>query len=207
MNVVRITKVSIDLPINQGSGFVFSGSPPRVSQILESSLRETNMNLVGYFFCSLEVPNLVISNVVDTNRLHKILHANQHLLRKIILCDHPPALNALNDCRYEHTLPIGLDLGISFTGFPAQIESVSPDSPFARKVHPSQMVEAVVVPGQPILNTHSPGFTGHRVREFLDLHSSVPKRLLIVKDQLVVYTSRDRNESAAFDSSDCCRVL
>jgi len=195
----------IDLPVHDSSGIAFAGCPPKVSQLIQQIPHVNENEVVGYYFHALQIlPGLEVSNVYDTNRLHQLLMANQHLPRKLVLSPAPPTIQ--NDgCHYKHDLPTGEKLGIQFTGFPAQVGSVDPSSPFAGKIHPGQHVDSVIVPGQPVLTVQSGGFTGARIQECLEKHAYTEKKQIILKDQTLTPSVRRRKHTNTdpFDLGGC----
>lgn len=193
----------LDLEVNSSSGFIFDGSPPHVTRLVHDipSLA-AGQSIVGYYFQSLQIPGVEITNVYDTSRLHQLLLTNKHLPRRLMLCSHAPQVQVRNDeCRYIHDIPATAYLGVHFSGFPAKVASLDPKSPMAGKIHPGQSVYAVIVPGQPDLEFNSGGFTGHRVQEHLRQNSHVPQKQLVLVDRPMFLKGKASN--AAFDKSDC----
>ena len=202
--------VIIDLPIGESSGIAFAGSPPRVSQLILEFPHVKENEVHGYYFHALQIlPGLEVSNVYDSNRLRELIMANQNLARRLVLSQVPPAIQ--NDgCRYKHDIPTGSELGIQFTGFPAQIGSVDPSSPFVGKIYPGQHVDSVIVPGQPVLTLQSGGFTGSRVQEYLKRHAHVPNKQITLKDQTLTPPVRRQKHTNTdpFDLGGCtCTIL
>jgi hypothetical protein len=181
---VTVTNVEIELQANADPGIVFRGDPLRVlhlTQPIPSLVRE-GTNIEGYYFHSLRLPGLEIKNVVHEQQLNNILTANRHLPRTLVVSSHPP-LASKNGCHYKHDLPVTEHLGLHFTGFPAKVQSVDPNSFMVGKIHPGQSVSAVIVPGLADLTMLSGGFAGSHVQQHLQTYRHVPNKQLTVMDQ------------------------
>jgi hypothetical protein len=135
--------------------------------------------------------------VVHEQQLHKIMTANQHLPRTLVVSSHLPPTSS-NGCHCKHDLPTTDNLGIHFSGFPAKVQSVDKDSPMAEKINPGQSVNAVIVPRLADLTMESEG-SGSRVAEHLLAHCHVPHKQLVVMDQPIL--AQDKT------SSDWCECL
>jgi hypothetical protein len=199
-----VTNVEIELQANTDLGIVFGADPLRVLSItlpIPSLVRE-GAKIEGYYFHSLRLPGLEIKNVVHTSEFIDIVTANRHLTIILVVSSHPPPTNR-NGCQYKHDLPATDNLGIHFSGFPAKIQSVDPNSPMVGKIHPDQSVFAVVVPGLADLTMQSGGFTGSRVAEHLQTHWHVPHKQLVVTHQPILV--QDSTSNSAFDSGSCCQ--
>jgi hypothetical protein len=195
-----VTQVEFDLEANADAGIVFGNNPLRVmratSRAASASLGGRTID--GYYFHSLKLPGFEIKNVVQEAHLNKIMSANESLPRRLIVSSHPPQAHASTvGCQYIHDVPATSNLGVSFIGFPAKIQSVDHGSPMAGKIHPGQSVYAVLVPGMPALMMQSGGFTGARVSEHLQTYCHVPNKQLVVIDQQ--YILQDNTSSGACD--------
>lgn len=194
--------VLIDLPIHNNSGLIFSDSPPRVTQVTDSALQQRYGDITGYYFSSLRLPGLAITDIYDSNRLRQLLLANQALPRKNILTRQAPPYSNYG-CRYRHELPTHTPLGVTLDGFPPKVKEVH-SGPLAGKMNPGQTIDAVCIPGQPDLTLQSGGFTAYKVTQVLEQTSHIPGRELIVKDQADVIRGEPRGSSnAAFDTGGC----
>ena len=196
----------LELASGSSSGLVFEGSPPKLSGITdESGLRSavSPQSLVNHYVDSLELPGLIVTNIPDAQQLAELLVSNSALSRKLILSSRMPTVNAAEGCYYAHQLPVG-EITVTFSSFPARVETVPPNSPMAGKMHPGQAVVSVNIPGQPALTSSSSGFTGSRVMEYLNQHSHVPNRQIVLKSAAVQYTTKYNSTSdAAFE---CCTI-
>jgi hypothetical protein len=195
----EVTNVEIELQPNDDPGIVFDANFLCVLQLTKPipSLTRQGTHIEGYYFHSLRLPGLEITNVVHEQQLIKIMTANRHLPRILVVSSHLPPTSS-NGCHYKHDLPTTDNLGIHFSGFPARVQSVDKDSPMVGKIHPGQSVNAVIIPGLADLKIESEGFTGSRVAEHLQTHCHVPHKQLIVMDQPIL--AQDKTSS---DSCEC----
>ena len=104
---------------------------------------------------------------------------------------------------YKHPLPATLDLGFTVSGFPPEIDSVLEHSPFHGRLIAGQTVEALVVPGLPVMNLQAGGFRADKLEEQLIKTAYTSGRQIIVTDFVPRYgKGREKGSSAAFDD-DC----
>ena len=207
--------VVVDLPLHQNSGLIFTGEPPRISQVTNSDHHKYTSSsvssLVGYYFSSLKLPGLEVSQIADANQLRQLLAANQTVTRQVILTRQAPAAATTTDvwvgCLYRHDLPPG-DLRdvLALEGFPPRIQHVPSDSPLAGRLHPGQCVDAVVIPAYQqdgdddvVLTMQSTGFTASRVRAVLQETQHLVGRQLVVKDRADVLQTSTTGERGWFD--------
>jgi hypothetical protein len=198
-----VTNVEIEFQPNTDLGIVFGADPLRVLGLTQPipSLAREGRNIEGYYFHSLRLPGLEIKNVVHASELISTITANRHLSITLVVSSHPPPTNR-NGCQYKHDLPATDNLGVYFSGFPAKIQAVDPNSPMAGKMHRGQSVYAVVVPGLADLTMQSGGFTGSRVAEHLQTHWHVPGKQIVITHQPILV--QDRTSNGAFDDSCEC---
>jgi hypothetical protein len=198
--------VEIEMQPNTDPGIVFGDNPLVVLRVDRPipSLAQQGTTIEGYYFSALRLPGFEITNVVHEQQLTKLMASNRHLPRTLVVSSHPP-LASLHGCHYKHDLPACDDLGIQFTGFPAKVLSVDPNSPMVGKIHPGQSVHAVIVPRLADLTMQSGGFTGSRVAEHLQTHGQAPNKQLVVMDQPILV--RDKTSRNAIDCTCDCIVL
>lgn len=193
-----MSTVVVDVPANESSGLMLSGSPASVTS---SSYHASH---VGLYVIAVRLPGVELTGLNDSTAVSQKLIQHSSGPRQVVLSGKAPALSPT--IRYTHTLPSNQDLGLTFDGFPAKVQIVDPKSAFARTVQPEQNVLAVLVPGYPMLSFESGGFTGHRVQKHLKETSHCADRKLILQDQPVKVlpkryqkTAQDADLNSPFD--------
>lgn len=204
-----VKKMVLEILPHSSSGLVFGESPIKLINVTDSTGLNSAVSpesLVNHYLDSLELPGLTVTNLVDVAQLTALLFQNSNCLCKLLLTNRAPPLIVSDGCHYAHSLPTG-PLGMTFTGFPARVETVPEHSALFRKLHPQQPVLSVVVPGMANLTPSSGGFTGARVQEILTQYAHVPGKILTVKERNAVqYTTKSNHYSDAAPF-ECCTIL
>lgn len=189
-----------------------SSSPPTITNVfVEKDSPLVGLVHIGQYCHGIRLPQVEIVNLTDAAQLMDLIQANQHNPRELLLSDTAfyidPCLQqqqqgggGYSGALYKHTLPTttrNTDLGIQFGGFPPVIESVSPHSPCAGRLHSHQTVECLMVsPNQEIFSLTSGAFTSAKLVEKLNNSAHVEGRLLVVKDGVV---RSQKGEATWFD--------
>lgn len=191
----------VDLPIGPADvGIQVHGSPPQITFINKDSPIVATPVQVGHYVHGIALPDIEIVCITDPNQLQTLIQANPSNPRRLYLSSHPffvdPLLSTSSTTPtatqqqphytgvfYKHYLPATTSsLGIGLHGFPPFVTVVAPSSPLLGRLHPGQVVEALVIPGQPIWNLAAGAFTAQKVQECLQRTSTMTGRILIVKD-------------------------
>jgi len=197
---------SVDLPVEVTNlGFQLQGSPPQFS-VIEPSSPLVGRISVGLYVHGISLPQAEIVNLSDPQHLMQVIQANATNPRRLLVSSSPyfvdTSLGSSASTRgtlYKHELPATSSLGISLKGFPPFISHVAPSSPLLGRVHPGQVVVALVVPGRPIMNLEAGGLRADRVEEQLNNTCTMANRQLVVKDG--TGAMRQKGSRAAMD--DC----
>ena len=187
-------------------GFQVSGSPPRISHVnFDSPLRDQLMG--GHYVHGLLLPGLEIVNLMDSNHLMQLLHANVPNPRHLLVSHNqffvdPSMGKTARGALYKHQLLPQKDLGFTMDGFPPVIHAVLPHSALYGRLLPQQTVEALVVPQRPVMNLAAGGFTAAKVQQRLLETAHMEGRQLVVSDIRPAYhKGRQKGSSAPMD--DC----
>ena len=203
----------VELPVGCGDlGIKFDGSPPQIAFIAEDS-PIIDAIAVGHYIHSLIVSEVEILNLMDPLQLESWLQANTKNPRQLLVSsnryyvDQSIGPGPHHGTMYKHPLPATLDLGFTVSGFPPVIHSVLEHSPLQGRLIAGQTVEALVVPGLPVMNLKAGGFRADRLQEQLIKTANISGRQIIVTDFVPRYGTRygkgrEKGSSAAFDN-DC----
>ena len=178
----------VELPVECGDlGIKFNGSPPRISFIAEDSPIKDAI-AVGHYVHSLIVSEVEVFNIMDPLHLESWLKANTKNPRQLLVSsnryyvDQSIGPGPHHGTRYKHPLPATLDLGFTVSGFPPVIHSVLEHSPLQGRLIAGQTVEALVVPGLPVMNLQAGGFRADKLHEQLIKTANTSGRQIIVTD-------------------------
>lgn len=197
----------VDLPIGPADlGFQVQGSPPQIS-IVDKNSPIFGQVEVGHYIHGIEMPNIEIVNLTDPVHSIQLIQANAANPRRLMVSSSPFYVDAsignsnavLRGALYKHQLPASPSLGFAMKGFPPVITVVAPTSLLAGRLHPGQTVEALLVPGQPVMNLAAGAFTSAKVEERLLSSCELGGRQLVVKDGN--NPQREKGSSRALD--DC----
>jgi len=194
----------VDLPVASADvRFEVQGSPPQIS-VVYMDCPVADKLTVGHYVHGIVMPEIEIVSLADPVHLQSLIQANAANPRRLMISSSPfyvdtVVRSSVSGAIYKHTLPASSSLGFGMRGFPPFIAVVAPTSPLAGRIHQGQTVEALLVPGQPILNLASGGFTSNRVEERLLKTCQIQGRQLVVKDEQTM--KREKGSSRAFD--DC----
>jgi hypothetical protein len=209
----------VDLPLGHADvGIQIHGSPPQITFISQHSPLVTAaaaanhpmMIQVGHYVHGIALPEIEIVHITDSNQLQQLIQANPDNPRRLYLSPHAYFVDPLfstvttatrhTGVLYKHYLPTtSSHLGIGLHGFPPFVTVVHPSSPLVGRLHPGQVVEALFVPGQPLMNLAAGAFTTQKVEERLHRTGNIPGRILVVKDAPI--PKAEKGSSRALD--DC----
>lgn len=193
----------VDLPIGQANlGFQVQGSPPQISMIQKDSPVATQL-MVGHYIHGIGLPDIEIVNLSDPDHVMSLIQANAVNPRRLLVSSTPfyvdTNFSSTSGVLYKHILPATSSLGIAMKGFPPVITLVTPTSPLSGRLHPGQIVEALVVPRQPIMNLAAGAFTSAKVEQQLLNTCHIAGRILVVRDGPI--PPQEKGTSRALD--DC----
>jgi hypothetical protein len=179
----------VDLPIGPADlGFQVQGTPPQISVINKDS-PVFGQICVGHYIHGIIMSEIEIVNLTDPVHVTQLIQANAKNPRRLMISSSPfyvdgsiDNTNAVRSAIYKHRLPASSSLGFAMKGFPPSITVVAPTSPLAGRLHPGQTVEALLVPGQPVMNLAAGAFTSAKVEERLLATCQLGGRQLVVKD-------------------------
>jgi hypothetical protein len=165
-------------------GLILTGSPPTVSMLAPKSPLEGKIQS-GDCIHSIRLHNLEIVYLVDCNHLMDVLRANANYPRQLVCSNHsvyfdPTVGTSAHRPLFKHQLPASPQLGFAMAGFPPVISSV--DYSLQGRLFIGQTVEALWVPGRPLMNLQAGGFTSANVSAELAASSNVEGRQLTVRD-------------------------
>eukprot|EP00980_Cylindrotheca_fusiformis_P007751 scaffold1648_cov115-Cylindrotheca_fusiformis.AAC.6 len=177
----------VDLPqgvIPEEFGFTLSGSPPTVSMLTPGSPLEGKIQIGHYIHC-IRLNGLEIVNLVDCNHLMSVLRANTNYPRQLLCSAAPVYVDPMvggSPYRplFKHGLPASAQLGFALTGFPPVIAQV--DKFLEGRLFVGQTVEALWIPGRPLMNLQAGGFSSAKVNRELAATSNIEGRKLTVRD-------------------------
>jgi hypothetical protein len=181
----------VDLPIGPSDlGFQVQGSPPQVSVINNKDSPVFGQISVGCYIHGIIMPYIEIANLLDPVHLMQLIQANAKNPRRLMVSSSPFYVDAsignttsvVRGALYKHQLPASSSLGFAMKGFPPVIAIVAPTSPLVGRLHPGQTVEALLVPGYPVMNLAAGAFTSAKVEERLLSTCQLGGRQLVVKD-------------------------
>lgn len=180
---------TVDLPIGPVNlGFEVQGCPPQISVIHQDSPIFGQIS-VGDYAHGLVMPEVEVVYLTDPVHLMQLIQVNAPNPRRLMVSSSPfyvdPSIGTTNSVRcamYKHRLPPSSSLGVAMKGFPPVITVVAPTSPLAGRLHPGQTVEALLVPGQPVMNLAAGAFTSAKVEERLLSTCQMGGRQLVVRD-------------------------
>jgi hypothetical protein len=189
----------VDLEIGSRATYEFTGSPVQVSKLLGSGQK-----VDGLYVHSVQIgTDLEVHHFKDAARLVQLLDSNAALARRVCLTPTVPPVVHTDGLYFTVTLPTpaSLDaLQMELKGFPPTVLTVATTSPLAGRIHSGHSVVQVQIPGRPVLNARTPGFTATRVKEELSSATHVPGIQLVVKE-LLVNVKLQKGSSAPLD--DC----
>jgi hypothetical protein len=192
----------VDLEIGSSGTYEFSGSPVRVGK-----LQGGGQQLDGLYLHSIQIgADLEIHHFNDAAKVVQMLDSNASLTRRLCLTPHVPPFVHTDGLYYTVTLPTPATLDslqMELNGFPPVVLRIAPTSPLAGKIHPGHAVVQVQIPGRPVLNARSPGFTATRVKDELSSAAQMPGIKMAFKEVLV-HVKLEKGSSAPFD--DCVIV-
>ncbi|CAJ1962107.1 unnamed protein product [Cylindrotheca closterium] len=195
----------VDLPMEvppEMLGLTLTGSPPTISQVdLKSPLQGKVQ--VGHYIHAVKLVNMEILNLVGCNHLTEVLRFNANYPRQLVISHSisfidPMVGKRANHPFFKHQLSPSPQLGFAILGFPPVISSVA-EGEMKTRLFPGQTVEALHIPGRPLMNLQAGGFTSHNVYRALSETSGVEGRQLIVRDGHKV--QKEVGSNACFD--DC----
>lgn len=196
---------TFDLPIGS-DGFQLTGVPVQLGETLDKDVVLPAGVTPGMYVHSIQIlPDLEVTHLTNADTANQILKSNAHLNRRLVVRQDPPVLQHNDGFYYTHTLPTPAtleDLQIKMNGFPPRVVSVEDKSPFAGKIHPRQVVAELRIPGKPILNAQSPGFTAYKVEQDLKAATTISGIQLTVKDELKTIKN-EKGGSQAVVCEDC----
>lgn len=179
-------------------GLYLNGSPPSVVKVDDKSPLQGKVQ-VGYYVHAVNLVNMEILNLVDVNHLTEVLRANANFPRQLLISPSlsyvdPMVGRRVNHPFYKHQLPASPQVGFAMQGFPPIITSVTKE--MQGRLFPGQTVEAVHIPGRPLMNLRAGGFTSQNVYTALSETSGVEGRQLLVRD--------GHEAQHEVGSSECC---
>lgn len=201
------TAYAVDLPegiIPEELGLALTGSPPTVSMLTFKSPLEGEIQ-TGHYIHSIRLNNLEIVNLVDCNHLMDVLRANSNFPRQLICSRLPHYVDpTVGGSAYrplfKHTLPVSPNVGFGMAGFPPVISFV--EESMLGRIFVGQTVEALWIPGRPLMNLQAGGFTSARVNSELAATSHIEGRHLTVRDG-----SKVQKEVGSSAGCDDCVIL
>jgi hypothetical protein len=192
----------VDLEIGSSGTYVFTGSPVQVAK-----LQGGGQQLDGLYLHSIQIgTDLEIHHFKDAAKVVQLLDSNASLARRLCLTSHVPPLVHTDGLYYTVTLPTpaSLDsLQMELNGFPPGVLRIAPSSPLAGKIHPGHSVVQIQIPGRPVVNARTPGFTATRVKDELSSAAHVPGIKMAFKEVLV-HVKLEKGSNAPFDD---CLIL
>mmetsp|Transcript_43103 Transcript_43103/g.104320 ORF Transcript_43103/g.104320 Transcript_43103/m.104320 type:complete len:219 (+) Transcript_43103:94-750(+) len=177
----------VDLPLEvppEMLGVTLSGSPPTIAQVdLKSPLQGKVQ--IGHYIHAVKLVNMEISNLVNCNHLTEVLRVNTNYPRQLVISPSisyidPMVGKRANHPFFKYQLPASAQVGFAIKGFPPIISSVT--DAMQGRLFPGQTVEALHIPGRPLMNLQAGGFTSTNVYTALSETSGVQGRQLVVRD-------------------------
>jgi hypothetical protein len=195
----------VELPVGcYDLGFQVQGIPLVITAVAKSSPVQ-DILFVGHYIHGIIMPDIEIVNISDPAHLMAMLQANVDNPRQLLISSTPyyvdPLIgtNTIIGALYKHRLPAGKYLGFAMQGFPPVISCVQPTSMMTGRLHTGQTVEALLIPGQPVMNLAAGAFTSSKLQDRLSRTTQMEGRQLVVKDG--AQRRREKGSNAAFD--DC----
>lgn len=205
----------VNLPVGcHDLGFQVEGATTGTTPLVITSVAKDSplqgRLFVGHYIHGLLMPDIEIVNLSIATHLMEMLHLNVANQRQLLISSTPYYVDPSTGTRtlgamYKHKLPSSSssmkngDLGFAMRGFPPVISTVQPTSIMTGRLHPGQTVEALLIPGQPVMNLAAGAFTSSKVQERLLRTAHITGRQLVVKDGAP--PQREKGSNAAFD--DC----
>lgn len=227
----------VDLPVGSSSNglITFTAGPgPGPVQIAtaDASLELPISSATGstvFFLHSIQIAHdLAVShfhNQQGSLRAQQLLDNNSQVQRRLGLSATPPPIGNYDDgCCHAHTLPPNActlaELQLTLEGFPPRICTISTTSPLPLAGHQAVRMHQVIVdlqvPGQPVINAQTPGFTGCKIQQaLLEAASTMDSAhcgqqgsgvVLTVKDELV-RRKNEKGDNRIIVVEDCCVIL
>jgi hypothetical protein len=207
-----VTTLSVvELPVGCSDlGFQAQGIPLVVTDVAQNSPIQDTL-FVGHYIHGLIMPDIEIVNLSDPTHLTNMLRANVANPRQLLISSTPYYVDAsigtsTIGALYKHKLPAKY-LGVTMRGFPPVIENVEPTSMMTGRLHPGQTVEALLVPGQPVMNLAAGAFTSAKLQDQLLRTAHMEGRQLVVKDGGAHQHQREKGSNDPFAMDDCCVIL
>jgi len=194
----------VDLPMvpPEMIGLHFNGSPPTVADIDSKSPLHGRIQ-IGHYIHGVELANIGIMNLVSCDHLTEVLRVNACYPRQLVVSSSPTYTDPMIGRRsshpfFKHQLTTSArHAGCVMRGFPPVIASVTDD--MKDRLFPGQTVEALYIPGRPLMNLQAGGFTSNNVTRAISETSGIEGRQLVVRDGHKA--QKETGSNAAFD--DC----